>query len=206
MRKISARKSPQQDRSRETVNKILGCTKKILIDHGIERLTTNNIAKEASISIGSLYQYFPNKLAILKELYARWLVEVQIELSDFLLNTPGIEKFERQELESLLFNYYSYCVENGTDILFERELSKAIGVYRELKVIDEKHGIEISKIFSLFLEKTGSKECEEERLLTGYYIYQMHNVLILSIEAKPEHVESLLRKHSVAVISVILGM
>src|SRR5688572_20652799 len=58
------RKSPRQERARETVEVILAATARILVQDGYEHASTNRIARAAGVSIGSLYQYFPNKEAL----------------------------------------------------------------------------------------------------------------------------------------------
>jgi len=58
------RKQPRQRRAQATVDAILQATAHILIEHGYEGASTNRIAKRAGVSIGSLYQYFPNKTAL----------------------------------------------------------------------------------------------------------------------------------------------
>ena len=60
------RKEPRQERSRDTVAAILEATARILGKRGWAGLTTNKVADLAGISIGSLYQYFPNKLALIE--------------------------------------------------------------------------------------------------------------------------------------------
>ena len=59
------RRSPRQERSRLMVSRILDAGRTVLIQHGYDGTTTNLIAKEADISPGSLYQYFPNKDVII---------------------------------------------------------------------------------------------------------------------------------------------
>jgi len=65
------RKTPRQERSRLTVDAILMAAAHILKTEGPERATTNRIAEKAGVSIGSLYQYFPNKEAIVALLRER---------------------------------------------------------------------------------------------------------------------------------------
>jgi AcrR family transcriptional regulator len=59
------RKQPKQDRSQATVEAILMAAAHILAESGAEKFTTNRVAELAGVSIGSLYQYFPNKKALL---------------------------------------------------------------------------------------------------------------------------------------------
>lgn len=55
------RKSASQERSRMTVEAILDATARVLVREGYARTSTNRVAAVAGVSIGSLYQYFPNK-------------------------------------------------------------------------------------------------------------------------------------------------
>jgi len=57
----TARKVPVQERSRRTVEAILQAASQVLVRCGYESATTGAIAERAGVSIGTLYQYFPNK-------------------------------------------------------------------------------------------------------------------------------------------------
>src|SRR5690348_5825698 len=62
---LSSRKLPQQARSSRLVADILEAAAQVLVREGARRFTTARVAERAGISVGSLYQYFPNKEAIL---------------------------------------------------------------------------------------------------------------------------------------------
>ena len=62
---ISSRKQPKQARSAELVAAILEAAIQVLAKEGAQRFTTARVAEKAGVSVGSLYQYFPNKAAIL---------------------------------------------------------------------------------------------------------------------------------------------
>lgn len=66
--RLRPRKQPKQDRSVETRSRILDAAARVFAEHGYSAGTTNRIADEAGLSVGSLYQYFPNKDSILVEL------------------------------------------------------------------------------------------------------------------------------------------
>lgn len=71
--RISPRKQPVQARSTELVAVILEAAAQVLAKQGATRFTTARVAEKAGVSIGSLYQYFPNKAAILFRLqYDEW--------------------------------------------------------------------------------------------------------------------------------------
>ncbi|QUY44154.1 TetR/AcrR family transcriptional regulator [Acaryochloris marina] len=65
-------RQPKQARSRERVNKILDVAEEMFIAEGCNAVTTNAIAAKAEVPIGSLYQFFPDKAAIVQALAARY--------------------------------------------------------------------------------------------------------------------------------------
>ncbi len=65
------RKVPRQARARATVDAILDAAARLLVEQGYADTTTNSVAEIAGVSIGSLYQYFPNKDALIVALHRR---------------------------------------------------------------------------------------------------------------------------------------
>ncbi|OSQ36960.1 TetR family transcriptional regulator [Thalassospira mesophila] len=63
--RISLRRKPKQARSADLVSAILQAAIQVLAKEGAQRFTTARVAEKAGVSVGSLYQYFPNKAAIL---------------------------------------------------------------------------------------------------------------------------------------------
>ena len=73
---LEPRKSPVQARSTASVGAILEATIQVLLQVGKERLTTTRVASRAGVSVGTLYQYFPNKSSLLQAVLKRHLTEV----------------------------------------------------------------------------------------------------------------------------------
>jgi AcrR family transcriptional regulator len=69
-------REPRQERARATVEAILEAAARILDRQGWGRFTTNAVAEVAGVSIGSLYQYFPNKLALVEAILRRHFDDV----------------------------------------------------------------------------------------------------------------------------------
>src|SRR5918999_193824 len=67
------RRVPQQARSRALMQRVLDASEDLLAREGVEALTTTRIAAAADVAVGSLYQYFPDKRAIVDALAARYL-------------------------------------------------------------------------------------------------------------------------------------
>ncbi len=73
---LEPRKTPVQARSTASVDAILEATIQVLLSEGKERLTTTKVALRAGVSVGTLYQYFPNKSALLQAALKRHMDEV----------------------------------------------------------------------------------------------------------------------------------
>ncbi|MCT2097681.1 TetR/AcrR family transcriptional regulator [Dietzia cinnamea] len=70
------RRVPKQARSRAMVERIIAAARVVLVRDGYESFTTNRVADEAEVSPGSLYQYFPDKSALVTEVMDRWSAEI----------------------------------------------------------------------------------------------------------------------------------
>ena len=75
-RHLSARKKPRQARSMATLGAIFEATVQVLLRDGIHRLTTTRVAERAGVSVGTMYQYFPHKQALLYALNEHYLDRV----------------------------------------------------------------------------------------------------------------------------------
>ena len=74
--KAHARRAPVQERSRRRVEAILDATEGLVVEHGVEALTTRQIADAAGVPVASLYQYFADKEAVLLALARRDMAEM----------------------------------------------------------------------------------------------------------------------------------
>ena len=87
--RTAPRKRPRQQRSHATVDAILDATARVLCTTGYDRASTNRIALAAGVSVGSLYQYFPSKEALVAALIERHVAEmttlVKVKLAEVAL-------------------------------------------------------------------------------------------------------------------------
>jgi AcrR family transcriptional regulator len=86
---LEPRKSPVQARSAASVEAILEATIQVLLKIGKERLTTTRVAARAGVSVGTLYQYFPNKSALLQAALRRHMDEVGLALETVCREQTG---------------------------------------------------------------------------------------------------------------------
>jgi AcrR family transcriptional regulator len=76
LQELEPRKRPQQSRSVATVEAIYDASIQVLLKKGADRLTTVHVAQRAGVSVGTLYQYFPNKQALLFAVLERHMLLV----------------------------------------------------------------------------------------------------------------------------------
>jgi AcrR family transcriptional regulator len=122
---ISLRKQPRQVRSTRLVADILEAAARVLARGGAHRFTTARVAEAAGISVGSLYQYFPNKQAILFRLQAEEWRQTMAQLQRILGDTR-MPPLERLRAAVRMF-FRSECEEAA----FRTALEEAAPLYRE---------------------------------------------------------------------------
>lgn len=87
---LAPRKKPTQERSRDRVERILDATAALLGETPVDKITTAAIAERAGVPIGSVYQYFPNKLSVLAELARRVMAEVDRKTASLIAEDFGV--------------------------------------------------------------------------------------------------------------------
>jgi AcrR family transcriptional regulator len=108
---ISSRKTPKQGRSKALVSAILEAAIQVLTEGGIRSFTTARVAERAGISVGSLYQYFPNKASILFQLQINEWKKTQ-RLIQSILEDSEVPPLER--LDTAISSFiHSECNESG---------------------------------------------------------------------------------------------
>lgn len=117
------RKQPVQGRSKHTVTAILQATLQVLDELGSERLTTTRVAEVAGVSVGTLYQYFPNREALLNALLADHIEAAVIALETAAVASAGlpIDEAARRVVGAFL-------AEKARRVEAARIMNKAFGV------------------------------------------------------------------------------
>ncbi len=141
-RGIEPRRVPVQARSRERVERILDAAAQLLSDEGYDAVKTNLIAKRAGVSIGSIYQFFPNRFAIFNALADRQREKIATALS----KTMGPKSPDRPWEESLEEGFEALAEMWRSDWAFHTvwlaiqntaELTEAREQYREMLINEE---------------------------------------------------------------------
>ncbi|WP_421523383.1 TetR family transcriptional regulator [Pseudomonas yamanorum] len=122
---ISSRKEPKQARSTELVSAILEAAIQVLAKEGASRFTTARVAEKAGVSVGSVYQYFPNKAAILFRLQTDEWQQTSQMLSRIL------EDVSQPPLERLRALVHAFIRSECEEAQIRVALSDAAPLYRD---------------------------------------------------------------------------
>ena len=104
--------SRQQQKSRETKEKIFKAAKRILQKGGYEELSIKNICEEAGVSNGSFYHHFKTKDDLLS-----YYIEEQPSMDPNLLDLPSSAAGTKEAIISVYLNYVHYCEELGVEFM-----------------------------------------------------------------------------------------
>ncbi|WP_414528560.1 TetR/AcrR family transcriptional regulator [Nodularia chucula] len=153
------RRQPKQARSQERVNQILDVAEQMFVAQGYSATTTNAIATRAHVSIGSLYQFFPDKAAILQALARRYGEMLRQHLA----------AIDEMKLATLLLSTYVERLIDGTDQFF-RENPGYHAIFMEVQgTIPELQEIEEAADAQLIQDLAKSLALRNPRLAPGDY-------------------------------------
>jgi AcrR family transcriptional regulator len=161
--RISSRKQPKQARSTELVAAILQAAVQVLAKEGAHRFTTARVAEKAGVSVGSVYQYFPNKAAILFRLQSdEWR-----QTTDLLCGI--LEDSSKLPLERLRLLVHAFVRSECEEAQMRVALSDAAPLYR-----DAPEALEIKasgdKTLQAFMDETLPEVAATKRVLAGQMI------------------------------------
>lgn len=128
---LKTRKRPRQNRAVVTVDAIFEATIQLLLTHGLHRLTTTRVAERAGVSVGTMYQYFPNKLALIYALHERYLEGLAIKIETICEARHGVPVGHM--VEALIDTYWRAKTERAG---VTRALYRSVGEIDSAAVID----------------------------------------------------------------------
>ncbi|MCB1661162.1 MAG: TetR/AcrR family transcriptional regulator [Pseudomonadales bacterium] len=166
---VKPRKQPTQARSRKRVQKVLTATRLLLRDQGLNSVTTSKIAKQAGIPVGSVYQYYPNKKAILVALYSDYLAKIR-EVFDLYEGEPLLSMEWQEFFENLLQSLIA--AEEQGDII--PELVQSTKIYPELKEIENKHTKVVNRKFLAFFRHFGFTGSDAKLIRLSSFLYLLN--------------------------------
>jgi AcrR family transcriptional regulator len=155
---LTPRKKPSQARAKDTAEAIMRATARILVKRGYQASTTNHIAEAAGVSIGSLYQYFPNKEAIVAALLERHLEETMgwLRVAAVAALEQPLEQAARTLIEGLIA---AHRVDPDLHRVFVEELPR-VGSFERIHQLEQ----ETLLLVRAYLEARVPKLIEHRKL------------------------------------------
>ncbi|WP_320410143.1 MULTISPECIES: TetR/AcrR family transcriptional regulator [unclassified Rhizobium] len=99
--RLALRKLPQQERSVQRLEAILDSAMALVLEKDVSTVTMSEIAQRAGIPIGSLYQFFPQKAAVLKALHDRLSMEIEDRVSQIFSGVSSLEEAAKRGADAL---------------------------------------------------------------------------------------------------------
>lgn len=99
--RLALRKLPQQERSVQRLEAILDSAMSLVLEKDVASVTMSEIAQRAGIPIGSLYQFFPQKAAILKALHDRLSMEIEDRVSQIFAGVNSLDDAAQRGADAL---------------------------------------------------------------------------------------------------------
>jgi len=157
---IATRKQPQQARSTELVAAILQAALQVLAQEGATRFTTARVAEKAGVSVGSVYQYFPNKASILFQLQ----VDEWKETTDMLRGI--LEDVRKPPFDRLRELVHAFIRSECEEASMRVALNDAAPLYRDAPEAEQARAA-ADRTIALFMEELLPDASAATRALTG---------------------------------------
>ncbi len=157
---ISSRKEPQQVRSAELVAAVLEAAAQVLATEGAQRFTAARVAEKAGVSVGSLYQYFPNKAAILFRLQSNEWRQTTALLRSIL------EDGRLPPLERLRLLVHAFIRSECDEAEMRVALNDAAPLYRDAPEAHEARA-SADRTVQVFMREALPRTSEATRALAG---------------------------------------
>ncbi|WP_332852492.1 TetR family transcriptional regulator [Duganella sp. S19_KUP01_CR8] len=157
---ISSRRKPKQARSADLVSAILEAAIQVLAKEGVRRFTTTRVAERAGVSVGSVYQYFPNKASILFRLQSdEWR-----ETTEMLVNI--LQDKQKPPLERLRALVHAFLRSEVEEADIRTALNDAAPYYRDSPEAHETRS-EVDDIMNAFMLEALPSVTDSVRALAG---------------------------------------
>lgn len=188
--KHSLRRQPQQKRSQKRVEKILDAAALVFDEVGFEAATTHEIAARAETAVGSLYQFFPDKLAIFNALELRHVERVYIVW----------ERLLRPEIVQLPFADFIHILVVQFQKLFEQPTSKIVfsqfftspTIFKNINTSFTQEMIQLTA--KLFKKRNSALTEQRVQLLAEICVHGINTLILLALRSDLERNQAIFKE------------
>ncbi len=178
------RKRPTQERSRRRVDAMLAAARTLLVDVGFEALTCEDVATQADVPIGSVYQYFANKYVIVCELDRLDAVAVQEELAAFSAEVPSLQ------WPPLLEKFLDHLAALWRDDPSRRAVWLAVQSTPATRATARVHERALAEQVARIIAPLTPSQRGRRRMMSEVLVHTAYSVLSFSVEGGHDHEET----------------
>ena len=184
---------PRQERAKRTYESILVAAAELLVEVGVERISTNLIAERAGITVPALYRYFPNKYAVINAL------GVELMEQQALLFEKWVETYLSEGKPQALLGHIYEVLKANYDAIREQvggiEIVQALRAVSPLQEVRLTSHRLVSEQFARFLAKLLNRAVDEELLLQARVSVDIgYSAVEMALEDSDLPVEKVLRQ------------
>lgn len=176
---LAPKKEPKQKRSKATFDSIVEACELILPKYGYRGTTTNHIAESAGVGIASLYQYFPGKDAIIRQVADKLS---QRFLSEAIRNAPSISNAKKQHIVKNWLDFFILTLKQEQQLvkIFMYEVPYTNQLAQEFELTDK-----LVKLCSVIAGNTRAEVKLSENKASLYLLVNMTTSSIFQIITDP---------------------
>ena len=184
---------PKQDRAKRTYEAILNAAAELLVEVGVERISTNLVAQRAGVTVPALYRYFPNKYAVLNALGAKVLDKQHVVFQQWFEQKRGQcnPQLLLDDIYWLLKRTYDVTQEQigGLEVL---HALRAVAPLRDLRLTS--HSLLSSQFSTIAAESLGRIADDSLLTQTRLTVDSGYAIVERAMEAQPVPAEDILRE------------
>jgi len=170
LKTVSPRKEPSQKRSQLMVEKILAATMELIETQNVTDITTSQIARQAGISVGSLYQYFPNKESVFYHLWEGKLDQMYFVVVEF--DKEPNRSLPRSEFFEQLLHQLQRAEEDVA--MNSAAFGLIVSTHPELQELNKQHSDRMADLFAKFFQRYGCRWSKPRLKKFSTFLCQMN--------------------------------
>jgi AcrR family transcriptional regulator/transposase-like protein len=184
------RRQPQQKRGQQRVKKILVAAAEVFAEAGFAAATIQQIADRANTAVGSIYQFFPDKLAIFHALFTKHLQQVDIIETEFFKG--AIDAPIAQKIDEYLDPYISYFEQSiPRCILIQAYLQPIEGLAELMADLPNRVSTLIENHANLYRQRNPNLSVVKSKLLAEVAQHMCTSLFLRAIQSDEQHRQEL---------------
>jgi AcrR family transcriptional regulator len=184
------RRQPQQKRGQQRVEKILVAAAEVFAEAGFAAATIQQIADRANTAVGSIYQFFPDKLAIFHALFTEHLQQVDILEAKFFTGEAYLPLVERiSDYMDTYIRYFEQPIPRC--IILQDYLQPIEGLATLMADLPDRLSVQIANHANLYRQRNPNLSVAKSKLLAEVAQHMCSSLFLRAIQSDTEHQQEL---------------